>query len=265
MEINYTSSGIPKIIHQVWINDSWKDPSLKRDVPEEWKKSIKEWKRTHPDWTHILWTDELVLPYLEKNWPNYIDFYKNYEYLIQRADMIRYFILYDFGGIYSDLDLYPTENIEKYLTNNSDYFVYSPNLDTITNCFMISLKNSIIMKTLINHLKDKLPWFAFGKHLKVHLSTGPNFIDNIIKNKINIPFTILPKQKFNPYSSSEDIYYTNDINSVIIMPIINTSGSWHEFDSKCSAIISRHKPFFIFLGIISTIFQLYQQTKLWCG
>ena len=56
MEINYTQSGIPKIIHQVWINDSWKDPSLKRDVPEEWKKSIKEWKRTHPEWTHILWT-----------------------------------------------------------------------------------------------------------------------------------------------------------------------------------------------------------------
>jgi mannosyltransferase OCH1-like enzyme len=242
MEINYTSSGIPKIIHQTWKT---------KDVPDHWKKSKDEWQRLHPDWLYILWTDEDIRNHIKDHHPDFLELHDNYEYNIQRADMIRYFILYDFGGVYCDLDLYPTENIEKYLTNSNDYFVYSANLDTITNCFMISLKNSIIMKTLINHLKDKLPWFAFGKHLKVHFSTGPNFVNEIIKNKINVSFTILPKQKFNPYSSSEDIYYTNDINSIVIMPIINTSGSWHEFDSKCSAIISRYKPFFIFFGILS--------------
>lgn len=255
MEINYTSSGIPKIIHQVWINDSWKDPSLKRDVPEEWKKSIKEWKRNHSDWIHILWTDELVLPYLEKNWPNYIDFYKNYEYLIQRADMIRYFILYDFGGVYSDLDLYPTENIEKYLTTSSDYFVYSAGSDILINAFMISQKGSTIMKLVCDSLKkynDNIPIYYIGKHLKVMFTTGPNFFNDVIINS-DFKYNVLPRTKFYPYSSAEDKFITKKLENIVIMPIKNTSGSWHSLDSICYAYVFKYKSFFIFLGIISLL------------
>jgi mannosyltransferase OCH1-like enzyme len=31
---------------------------------------------------------------------------------IQGSDMIRYIVLHDFGGVYSDLDLYPVKNIK---------------------------------------------------------------------------------------------------------------------------------------------------------
>ena len=173
---------IPKIIHQVWINDTWKDSSLKKDVPEKWKKSQQEWQRLHPDWKYILWTDDLVLSFIEKNYPEYLEFYKNYEYLIQRADMIRYFILYDFGGVYSDLDQYPTENIEKYITTNLNYFVYSPNSDILTNQFMISPKGSNIMKIIQQQLLKDIPFYAIGKHLKIYYSTGPFMLNNTLLN-----------------------------------------------------------------------------------
>jgi len=245
MEINYTSSGIPKIIHQVWINDTWIDPSLKRDVPEEWKKSIKEWKHNHPDWTYILWTDELVLSYLEKKWPNYIDFYKNYEYLIQRADMIRYFILYDFGGVYCDLDLYPTENIEKYLTNSSDYFVYSANNNTFTNALMISKGNSPIFLEIFKELKKPLPWWAIGKHLKVIKSTGPLMLHKSLKDTLHI-YSVLPKKKFNPYSVTEDFNIYKE--GTVIRTL--EGNSWHSFDSTFYNFVMKYPYFFISLGIL---------------
>jgi len=47
------------------------------------------------------------ISYLNSYHPEIVHHYKKYEYLIQRADMIRYFILYDYGGIYCDLDMYP--------------------------------------------------------------------------------------------------------------------------------------------------------------
>jgi mannosyltransferase OCH1-like enzyme len=246
---------IPKIIHQVWINDTWKDSSLKKDVPEKWKKSQQEWQRLHPDWTYILWTDDLVLSFIEKNYPEYLEFYKNYEYLIQRADMIRYFILYDFGGVYCDLDLYPVENIEKYITTNLNYFIYSAGSDILTNAFMISPKKSEIMKLLYESLKeynDNIPLYCIGKHLKVMFTTGPNFFNNVIINN-NLPYVILPRTKFYPYSSSEDKYITDNKDIIVIMPIEDTSGSWHEIDSKIYVFVNKNKVFFIIFGILSIL------------
>ena len=71
---------IPKIIHQVWINDTWKDSSLKKDVPEKWKKSQQEWKRLHPDWKYILWTDEDIRNHIKNNHPDFLELHDNYEY-----------------------------------------------------------------------------------------------------------------------------------------------------------------------------------------
>jgi len=248
MERNKEKHVIPKIIHQVWINDSWKDPSLKRDVPEAWKKSQQEWQRLHPDWTYILWTDDLVLPYLEKNYPEYVDFYKNYEYLIQRADMIRYFILYDFGGIYCDLDLYPVKNIEKYFTCMNDYFVYSANTNCFTNALMISPGKSFIFIEIINSLKNKLPLWSIGKHLKVMNSTGPLMLDKVLK-ETKYSYSVLPKSRFNPYSVTEDFsVYKKD-------SVIRTleGNSWHSFDSTLYNFILKYSTFFILFGIFSLL------------
>ncbi len=91
---------IPKIIHQ-----TWKD----NNIPDKWKISKKMWKKHHPEWRYILWTDKMIRDYIEIGYPEFLKLFDSYKYNIQRVDMIRYFILKDLGGIYSDLDLYPTE------------------------------------------------------------------------------------------------------------------------------------------------------------
>ena len=242
---------IPKIIHQVWINDTWKDSSLKKDVPEKWKKSQQEWQRLHPDWKYILWTDDLVLSFIEKNYPEYLEFYKNYEYLIQRADMIRYFILYDFGGVYSDLDQYPTENIEKYITTNLNYFVYSPNSDILTNQFMISPKGSNIMKIIQQQLLKDIPFYAIGKHLKIYYSTGPFMLNNTLLNLKKDQFIILPRKKFNPYSIIHGKLISNE-NEISINTIDNES-TWNSYDTMIFNFVNKNKVFFICFGILSIL------------
>jgi len=44
--ISFRSSSIPKIIHQVWINDTFLG-NKKKEVPDKWKKAIKLWKKYH--------------------------------------------------------------------------------------------------------------------------------------------------------------------------------------------------------------------------
>lgn len=236
---------IPKIIHQVWINDTHLG-NLKKDVPDNWKISTTEWKRLHPDWEYILWTDEKIWNYLENMRPEFIDLYKTYEYLIQRADMIRYLILYDYGGIYSDLDFYPTTNFEKFLDKKIDYFIFSSNAESLTNSLMISQKHSPIMKELMDNLKPDNPLWAIGKHIKVMVTTGPVFLNQTLLNS-NYPFVILPKSKFNPYNTITE-EYKNLKKDVFIQTV--EGNSWHEPDTIIYNFIYRYRIIFIILGIL---------------
>jgi len=119
--------------------------------------------------------------------------------------MIRYFILKDYGGIYSDLDLYPIENLEKYFqkNNNEVYFVFSGNINCFTNSFMASKRNTKIWSNIIDELilnKD----FKSIPHLTMMYTTGPLMLNNVI-NKYTEIIGLLPRKKFMSYTSYENI------------------------------------------------------------
>ena len=54
---------------------------------------------------YMLWTDETSREFIETYYPYHLHMFDSYEYPIQRADSIRYFVLHHFGGIYMDLDI----------------------------------------------------------------------------------------------------------------------------------------------------------------
>jgi mannosyltransferase OCH1-like enzyme len=242
--IKYTSSGIPKIIHQ-----TWKD----NNIPEKWKKSQKQWINLHPDWKYILWTDEDIRNHISTYHPEFLELHDNYEYPIQRADMIRYFVLYDYGGVYCDIDMYPLKNIESMIKCKLDHFVYSSNSDILTNCFMISPRYSKIMKKVQNRLLNpKIPFYSFGRHLNVYHKTGPFMLNNVLINEINDPFIVLPRKYFNPYSIVHDkliIQNDEDVKEIYINTVDNSS-TWNSFDTEISNFILKYQSVFITLGII---------------
>lgn len=53
----------------------------------------------------MLWTDASSREFIAEHYPWFLDTFDDYEYGIQRADAIRYFILHHYGGIYLDLDI----------------------------------------------------------------------------------------------------------------------------------------------------------------
>lgn len=82
---------IPKIIHQIWLGGP---------VPDALKEYMETWKVFHPDWRYILWTDELV-----EHFPLYNkELYDNEQNYGAKSDILRYEILFHFGGVYVDTD-----------------------------------------------------------------------------------------------------------------------------------------------------------------
>lgn len=184
---------IPKIIHQIWIGNK-----IKPDF------CLNSWKEKHPDYIYILWTEEEIKKRnMQFICQKQIDQNKH---LCGKADIMRYEILYKYGGVYIDSDTYCLEKIDDLM--NEEHLHYEnetirPNL--IVNGFIfVKPKNKIIEKCIntiknINDINIKDP----------HIITGPSLITEIYnENKYNI--NILPSYTFLPYHYTNNIYKGNN-------------------------------------------------------
>lgn len=99
---------IPKIIHYCWLSGN--------PVPEELQKCMKSWKEKLPEYDFMLW-DFNRFDINSSTWVKEAFNAKKYAFA---ADYIRLFALYNYGGIYMDMDvevLKPFDNMldRKYL------------------------------------------------------------------------------------------------------------------------------------------------------
>lgn len=84
---------IPKIIHYCWLSN---DP-----IPEELQKCMESWKKLLPDY-EIMWWNFDRFPKEKSKWVKDAFDRKKYAFA---ADYIRLYAVYNFGGIYLDMDV----------------------------------------------------------------------------------------------------------------------------------------------------------------
>ena len=84
---------ISKIIHYCWLSN---DP-----IPADLQKCMESWKKYLPDYEFMLWNFERF-PKSQSKWVS--DAFDNKKYAFA-ADYIRLYALYNYGGIYLDMDV----------------------------------------------------------------------------------------------------------------------------------------------------------------
>ena len=90
-----SASMIPRIIHQTWRDEC---------IPDRFSGYFASWQKHNRYWQRILWTDRMLLEFVEEHYRDLLDIYCSYRTPVQRADVGRYMILHKFGGVYADLD-----------------------------------------------------------------------------------------------------------------------------------------------------------------
>ena len=99
---------IPKIIHQMWIGKN----------PNPFVKEMQDWKEKNPDYEYKLWTDDNI-PKLRNQ--------KQYDEIKQwcgKGDILRYELLYDYGGIYLDSDTVCVNPLDDFLLENDSFLCW---------------------------------------------------------------------------------------------------------------------------------------------
>lgn len=186
---------IPKIIHQIWLGDQSKRPIT----------LMQTWIDKNPTWEYKLWT-EIEVSELNLRCENQ---FKQDIHLAGKADILRYELLYKFGGLFIDADSECIRSLEDFFCDNITFAGYEHEsgekymngLGLVANGYLGSIPNNPLINLMIEHINKisnintLMPWEI----------TGPKLLTEFIK-KTKLPFTIYPSHYFIP------IHYTDILN-----------------------------------------------------
>ncbi|NGX26887.1 MAG: hypothetical protein K940chlam6_00813 [Chlamydiae bacterium] len=143
---------IPKIIHQIWLDGP---------IPESIQKLQETWKKQHPDWEYHLWTGkEIEFLYLQNR-----TLYDAVSTSKAKNKILRYEILYQFGGLFVDIDFACIKSFD-ILNENCDFYagltdqIRSPEL---SSSLIAATPRHPILRECIQKLRKKAPETFLGE------------------------------------------------------------------------------------------------------
>ena len=184
-----TKTQKPKlIIHQIYglFRDGkpLSDFKLFTDSKKAWKSLAKK-----NNYKYKLWNDKMCTDLINK-YPEFKTMYNNVKYPVMRADIIRFLILYEYGGLYVDMDVLPLKKSysfdrlafckyyyapKKPKTQTDMEIIYSPKKNDVMYNFLLYVKEQIKEKDKINIYEDWKVRYIFQ-------TTGPKSLNRFLKN-----------------------------------------------------------------------------------
>lgn len=137
---------IPKIIHQIWLGSK---------VPKCYLAWRKSWQKFHPGWIYILWTDKEVNNLKLYN-QDYFNKARNFG---EKANVLRYELLYQFGGVYADIDFECLKSFDVFHHSFDFYTGIAPldcNIAYLNNAIIGSIPGHPILKHCIETIADDM-------------------------------------------------------------------------------------------------------------
>ena len=178
---------IPKILHQIWIGPKPAPTNL-----------MKTWKEKHPDFEYICWTEDeiqkrdLVLSCNEKI---------NMIYEINgKADIIRWEILYKYGGYFVDADSICIEPFDDYFSEKTAFATFeneNVRAGLIATGTMGFVKNHPVCLDIINWINSD-DSTQLIKETRAWFSVGPGLLTKMLESGKYKDVSIYPSHCFLP-------------------------------------------------------------------
>lgn len=171
-----TTNNTPKRIHQIWDN---------KKLPESIQHKINKCTDLYKNWEYKLWDIKQCVKLLKYHYNWFIPHFNT----LNDADKIgvlKYFILFHYGGIYLDIEYECVKNIEQLIKPGIAYFYFEKG-SCNPNC---GLTNQILI-TPIKH-----PIYEYFIHNIQPNNIGNTYITNAVNNYDLRDIIILDKATF---------------------------------------------------------------------
>ena len=190
---------IPRIIHQYWNSGT---------LPDEYLEYSFCWVKLHPDWDWKFYDDRPIqMGYLIlQNRDLFDQAHKISPKAVAqfKSDVLRYELLYQFGGVWVDVDIKPQKPIDELcriaeLSSDSCWACWEEPDRWVSNAILASSKGNPLMGKLIEDLPGNVA--KYGPMVGNTVKSGPQFITPYALDYEN--FTAYPREYFFPYLWNE--------------------------------------------------------------
>lgn len=184
---------IPNIIHQIWVGSA--------EIPAEFLTFSKQWKLLYSDFSYQLWTDdnckvESLLP------GNLLPYYFDQKFSVAfKADLLRYFLINKYGGIYIDMDTEPLRRMDAFILNHTCFSGIQPNSEVAIGIFG-SIKDSELLTDVCNNIHHNIETLlnAGVNHRALYRLSGPEYFNAMCnKYRNNEKYLFAAPKYFYPY------------------------------------------------------------------
>jgi len=157
------------------INSLHSSPNLERpERPARYGSAPAYLQEKHPGWEYYLWTDADKRELLRQHYSWFLPIYDGYDHLIKRADVITYFILHHYGGVYADLDFECLRPIEPLLEGKQLLFGLEPKEHLCLQRVVDRGFDKIVAHGFIASVPGHLFWeHVFKQLVGYHKAGGP--------------------------------------------------------------------------------------------
>jgi mannosyltransferase OCH1-like enzyme len=169
-------STIPNLVHQIWKTADVRTYSIEASY-ESWKTSFEPL-----NYTVKLWTEDDVLDLIKTNYSWLLPTYEGYGQNIQRADVARLVVIHAQGGMYADLDVYPTSAERIVCVQHQGLpAIFAPTGGTrgLSNHFFMAEKESPFIMWALQEAKRRggsISKRILLPYMQVFWSTGPMMV-----------------------------------------------------------------------------------------
>jgi mannosyltransferase OCH1-like enzyme len=183
---------IPKIIHQIWFN-IYNQKSNK--IPKKFIKEQKKLIYMNKNFKYNLWTLHDAIILIKKKYKKYLVLFNSFINIVEKVDFFKYILMYEFGGIYLDIDIKSIKPLFSFINNIKTSIViseheYVPIYSTYfayQNCVLLSISKQKFWKILCNNIYIWKPSIIslISNNFKIVDTTGTIMIRRTYNNYIN--------------------------------------------------------------------------------
>lgn len=190
--------------------------------------------------------------FVKEKFPNFYLIWSALPKMIMKADIFRYLLMYDMGGMYFDLDyemLRPYDFSGKRLVLPKERSIsYGDSVEAIGNCVFASVPRHIFWNDVIENLKANPPWV--DSYVDVGNATGPAFLTKIYNTNRDgyADITVPERINFHPLRPHSKREYRQLIANSDVYGIHHGWGSWKE---RLTAVYFKRKTQKIKKSILS--------------
>lgn len=180
-------NNIPRILHLIWIGN--------KEQPNYVMEHLSKWKKLMPNWEIILWTNDDLIE--EKISSNILELLYKINNGAQKADILRYFVVEKYGGVYVDADIIPNNSLDPIITQLYDTsLVICHDLDItwayIINAFFAAVPNHPVLKRACEECENNLVINTED----IHMHSGPRLFGECIFLNEKSDIKCLPNKFF---------------------------------------------------------------------